>query len=57
MTQPLWTRIAEMLDIPEDETPIVYTPELVTQSDWLKLERRVAKLERIESTAPINIPE
>ena len=56
LTQPLWTKIAEFLEYPEDETPIVYTPEFVTQSDLLKLERRIAKLERGQSTEPLSIP-
>jgi hypothetical protein len=56
LTQPLWTKIAEFLECPEDETPIVYTPEFVTQSDLLSLQRRVAKLERNLTTEPMSIP-
>ena len=57
LTQELWTRIAEVLECPEDETPIVYSPEVVTKSDLLKLERRVAKLEHsVLPSEPIKIP-
>jgi hypothetical protein len=58
LSQKLWARIAECLEEPEEDIPISYDPTPITASDLLKLQRRVAKLERaafgeVTQTVPV----
>jgi hypothetical protein len=58
LTRKLWVRIAECLEEPEEDIPVSYDPTPITASDLLKLQRRVAKLERaafgeVTQTVPV----
>ena len=56
LTRKLWERIAELLEQPEEDIPVMYDPEPITKSDLLKLQQRVTKLERAMDSQSLPVP-
>jgi hypothetical protein len=57
LSKAIWQRIAEHLEMDEDDMPISYDPTPVAASDLLKLERRIVRLEhQINGRNQLEVP-